>query len=81
VAELAELGVLGLAVMGANPARNAARKGFGVALFNRNHERLVAAREWSLSRRANARASHAVNLALDSPSFGTPARSHPRLRG
>ncbi|WP_284946206.1 NADP-dependent phosphogluconate dehydrogenase [Acidisoma cladoniae] len=35
----AELGVLGLAVMGANLARNAARKGFEVALFNRNHER------------------------------------------
>jgi 6-phosphogluconate dehydrogenase len=39
MAELAELGVLGLAVMGANLARNAARKGFGVALYNRNHER------------------------------------------
>ena len=35
----ADIGVLGLAVMGANLARNAARKGFGVALFNRNHER------------------------------------------
>jgi 6-phosphogluconate dehydrogenase len=31
--------VLGLAVMGANLARNAARHGFGVALFNRNPER------------------------------------------
>jgi 6-phosphogluconate dehydrogenase len=31
--------VLGLAVMGANLARNAARKGFGVALFNRHGER------------------------------------------
>ena len=35
----ADIGVLGLAVMGANLARNAARNGFGVALFNRNHER------------------------------------------
>jgi 6-phosphogluconate dehydrogenase len=35
----ADLGVLGLAVMGANLARNAARKGFGVALFNRHAER------------------------------------------
>ena len=34
--ELADLGVLGLAVMGANLARNAARKGFGVALYNRH---------------------------------------------
>jgi 6-phosphogluconate dehydrogenase len=35
----ADLGVLGLAVMGANLARNAARHGFGVALFNRHAER------------------------------------------
>src|SRR5947209_8380430 len=34
--QLSDLGVLGLAVMGANPARNAARKGFGVALYNRH---------------------------------------------
>src|SRR3954471_17647293 len=34
--QLSDLGVLGLAVMGANLARNAARKGFGVALYNRN---------------------------------------------
>ena len=33
--QLSDLGVLGLAVMGANLARNAARKGFGVALYNR----------------------------------------------
>ena len=39
MAEQADIGVLGLAVMGANLARNAARNGFGVALFNRNHER------------------------------------------
>jgi 6-phosphogluconate dehydrogenase len=32
----ADLGVLGLATMGANLARNAARKGFGVALYNRH---------------------------------------------
>ena len=32
MAQLADLGVLGWAVMGANLARNAARKGFGVAL-------------------------------------------------
>ena len=38
-AGLADLGVVGLAVMGANLARNAARKGFGVALFNRHSER------------------------------------------
>jgi 6-phosphogluconate dehydrogenase len=37
--ELADLGVLGLAVMGANLARNAARKGFGVALYNRHSGR------------------------------------------
>jgi 6-phosphogluconate dehydrogenase len=37
--EGAKLGVFGLAVMGANLARNAARKGFGVAVFNRNSER------------------------------------------
>jgi len=34
--DLADLGVLGLATMGANLARNAARKGFGVALYNRH---------------------------------------------
>jgi 6-phosphogluconate dehydrogenase len=39
MAELADIGVLGLAVMGANLARNAARKGFGVAVFNRHAER------------------------------------------
>lgn len=39
MAELSDLGVLGLAVMGANLARNAARKGFGVSLFNRHAER------------------------------------------
>ena len=37
--QLADVGVLGLAVMGANLARNAARKGFGVALYNRNAAR------------------------------------------
>src|SRR5882724_8427555 len=35
----ADIGVLGLAVMGANLARNAAHKGFGVALYNRHGER------------------------------------------
>ena len=39
VAQLSDLGVMGLAVMGANLARNAARKGFGVALYNRHGER------------------------------------------
>ena len=39
MAELCDLGVMGLAVMGANLARNAARKGFGVALYNRNGAR------------------------------------------
>ena len=39
MADQADIGVFGLAVMGANLARNAARHGFGVALFNRNHER------------------------------------------
>ncbi len=39
MSELCDLGVMGLAVMGANLARNAARKGFGVALFNRHGER------------------------------------------
>ena len=37
--QLADVGVFGLAVMGANLARNAARKGFGVAVFNRNGAR------------------------------------------
>ena len=37
--DLADIGVLGLATMGANLARNAARKGFGVALYNRHGER------------------------------------------
>ena len=37
--ELADLGVTGLAVMGANLARNAARKGFRVALHNRSNDR------------------------------------------
>jgi 6-phosphogluconate dehydrogenase len=36
VAELADIGVLGLATMGANLARNAAGKGFGVAVYNRH---------------------------------------------
>ena len=39
MADQADIGVFGLAVMGANLARNAARRGFGVAVFNRNHER------------------------------------------
>jgi 6-phosphogluconate dehydrogenase len=34
--DLANIGVLGLATMGANLARNAARKGFGVAVYNRH---------------------------------------------
>jgi len=38
-ASKADLGVIGLAVMGANLARNAARKGFAVAVYNRTHER------------------------------------------
>jgi 6-phosphogluconate dehydrogenase len=36
---LADLGVTGLAVMGANLARNAARKGFRVAVHNRSPEK------------------------------------------
>ena len=39
MADQADIGVLGLAVMGANLARNAARHKFGVAVFNRNPER------------------------------------------
>jgi 6-phosphogluconate dehydrogenase len=39
MAQLADLGVFGLSTMGGNLARNAARKGFGVALFNRHFER------------------------------------------
>ncbi len=39
MAQLSDLGVMGLAVMGANLARNAARKGFGVALFNRHGDK------------------------------------------
>ena len=37
--ELADLGVTGLATMGANLARNAARNGFHVALHNRSNEK------------------------------------------
>lgn len=37
--ELADIGVLGLSTMGANLARNAARNGFGVALYNRHSAR------------------------------------------
>ena len=37
--QLADLGVFGLSTMGANLARNAARNGFGVALFNRHAAR------------------------------------------
>ncbi|MGI4746010.1 MAG: NADP-dependent phosphogluconate dehydrogenase [Janthinobacterium lividum] len=40
MAELADLGVTGLAVMGANLARNAARKGFGVAVHNRSNDKI-----------------------------------------
>src|ERR1700676_3622009 len=46
MAQLADLGVFGLSTMGGNLARNAARKGFGVALFNRHFartEELIAA--------------------------------------
>ena len=39
MSDLCDLGVMGLAVMGANLARNAARKGFGVALYNRHGQR------------------------------------------
>ncbi len=39
MSELCDIGVIGLAVMGANLARNAARKGFGVALYNRTGSR------------------------------------------
>jgi len=39
VTELADIGVTGLAVMGANLARNAARKGFRVAVHNRSNEK------------------------------------------
>jgi 6-phosphogluconate dehydrogenase len=39
MSELAELGVAGLATMGANLARNAARHGFPVAVYHRHAER------------------------------------------
>ena len=42
MSQLADIGVLGLAVMGANLARNAARNGFGVALYNRHADRTEA---------------------------------------
>ncbi len=42
MAELGDIGVLGLAVMGGNLARNAAHKGFGVALYNRHPDRTEA---------------------------------------
>ena len=37
--QLADIGIFGLSTMGGNLARNAARNGFGVALFNRHVER------------------------------------------
>jgi len=37
--QLADVGVFGLSVMGGNLARNAARHGYSVALFNRNGAR------------------------------------------
>ncbi len=40
--ELADIGVTGLATMGANLARNAARKGFRVAVHNRSNEKTEA---------------------------------------
>ena len=39
MAELADIGVTGLATMGMNLARNAARKGFRVAVHNRSNEK------------------------------------------
>ena len=39
MSQLADIGVTGLAVMGANLARNAARKGFRVAVHNRSPEK------------------------------------------
>ena len=39
MSQLADIGVFGLSVMGGDLARNAARKGFGVALFNRHGAR------------------------------------------
>ena len=39
MADLADIGVTGLAVMGANIARNAARKGFRVAVHNRSNDK------------------------------------------
>ena len=39
MAQLADIGVFGLSTMGANLARNAARNGFGVALYNRHGAR------------------------------------------
>ena len=39
MAKLADLGVTGLAVMGANLARNAAHKGFRIAVHNRTNEK------------------------------------------
>ncbi len=40
MAELADLGVTGLATMGANLARNAARNGFRVAVHNRSNDKI-----------------------------------------
>ena len=37
--EKAEIGVIGMAVMGSNLARNLAHHGYRVALFNRSPER------------------------------------------
>ncbi len=53
--ELCDIGVIGLAVMGANLARNAARKGFGVALYNRHGARTDALVRSSATRAASRR--------------------------
>src|SRR5699024_10353220 len=41
-AATADIGVIGLAVMGSNLARNLARNGYTVALYNRTHARTTA---------------------------------------
>ena len=64
-----DIGVTGLAVMGANLARNAARKGFSVAVHNRNAERASAlVREHGHEGRFTA----ATDVAEFVASLGTP---------
>ena len=67
--QLADLGVFGLSTMGANLARNAARNGFGVALFNRHAARTdeLVAEHGSEGRFISARSIADFTAALAKP--------------